>query len=61
MEFRKVSEIEKKKKNFFFFFFSKIKIKPEWTQEKIHTTDNALKEQEGKKEEQFWNQMNWRD
>lgn len=59
MEFRKVSEIEKKKK--FFFFPPKIKIKPEWTQEKIHTTDNALKEQEGKKEEQFWNQMNWRD
>lgn len=38
-----------------------MKIKPEWTQEKIHTTDNALREWEGKMEEQFRNQKKWRD
>lgn len=30
---------------------SEMKIKPEWTQEKTHTTDNALRELEDKKEE----------
>lgn len=35
-----------------------MKIKPERTQEKIYRTHNALREQEGKKEEEFWNQTN---
>lgn len=38
-----------------------MKIKPEWNQEKINTTDDDLRELEGKKEEHFWNQKKWRD
>lgn len=38
-----------------------MKIKPEWNQEKINTTDNDSRELGGKKEEHFWNQKKWRD
>ena len=42
IEHRKASEIEKK--------ISEMMVRPEWTQKKIHPIDNALKEQESKKE-----------
>lgn len=38
-----------------------MKIKSEWNQEKINTTDNDLRELGGKKKEHVWNQKKWRN